>query len=260
MISSVTDLAESSTNSWGESSGLDAQSMIFESVRAMEDVALNTEPELAFWQAAWAVYAERGLHGELLERYRTEVRSRWTEAHLYLLFVCPYETLHLKPDPETRAETNRLWEWDVAEVFLGADFENIRRYKEFEVSPQGEWVDVDVDLDSANHEDGWVWRSGFEVAARIDAAAKVWYGAMKIPFAAFAGQRPVEGMEFRANLLRSQGSGDGQVLIAWQPPMRSTFHVPERFGVLRLGTGRLDNCDLRSPIGFGGALDVGPED
>ena len=28
----------------------------------------------------------------------------------------------------------------MAEVFLSADFDNIRRYKEFEISPQGEFV------------------------------------------------------------------------------------------------------------------------
>jgi hypothetical protein len=36
--------------------------------------------------------------------------------------------------------------------FIGDDFKNIRRYKEFEVSPQGEWVDLDVNLDNPPHE------------------------------------------------------------------------------------------------------------
>ena len=48
-------------------------------------------------------------------------------------------------------ETNELWNWDVAEVFIGSDFKNIRRYKEFEVSPQAEWVDLDVNLDAPRH-------------------------------------------------------------------------------------------------------------
>ena len=72
----------------------------------------------------------------------------------------------------------------MAEVFIGADFKNIRRYKEFEVSPQGEWIDLDINLDSPRHEDGWVWNSGFQSSARIDRAAKVWYGFMRIPYAA----------------------------------------------------------------------------
>jgi hypothetical protein len=34
----------------------------------------------------------------------------------------------------------------VAEVFIGADFTDIRHDKEFEISPQGEWVDFEIDL------------------------------------------------------------------------------------------------------------------
>ena len=56
--------------------------------------------------------------------YRTEVRTRWTKNNLYFLFVCPYEELHLKPAPNTQKETNELWNWDVAEVFVGSDFKN----------------------------------------------------------------------------------------------------------------------------------------
>ena len=72
----------------------------------------------------------------------------------------------------------------MAEVFIGSDFKNIRRYKEFEISPRGEWIDLDIDLDAPRHEDGWVWNSGFEAAARVDAASKIWYGFMRIPYSA----------------------------------------------------------------------------
>jgi hypothetical protein len=37
-----------------------------------------------------------------MPKYRTEVRSRWTKDSLYLLYVCPYEELYLKPDPKAR--------------------------------------------------------------------------------------------------------------------------------------------------------------
>ena len=116
--------------------------------------------------------------------HRTEIRSRWSSGNLYFLFICPYEQLNLKPDPKTDTETNELWKWDVAEVFIGSDFQHIRRYKEFEISPQGEWIDLDIDLNSPRHEDGWVWNSGFQAAARIDRANKTWYAFMRIPYAA----------------------------------------------------------------------------
>ena len=174
------------------------------------------------------------LMGSSFLTIRTEVRSRWTKDNLYLLYVCPYEELHLKPSPNTVAETNELWNWDVAELFIGSDFHDIRRYKEFEVSPQGEWVDLDINLALPHHEDGWTWNSGFQVAARIDRKAKVWYGAMRIPFAAIDERTPEAGNVFRANLFRGQGPPERQKSIAWKAPMRDTFHTPERFGQLEL--------------------------
>jgi DUF1365 family protein len=153
---------------------------------------------------------------------------------LYLLFACPYEGLYLKPDPNTKQETNELWNWDVAEVFLGSDFHDIKRYREFEVSPQGEWIDLDIDLHNPHHEDGWTWNSRFEVTARIDGSSKIWYGAMRIPFSAIDTRAPAPGNTLRVNLFRSQGPPSSRREITWQPPMRNTFHVPERFGLLKL--------------------------
>ena len=169
-----------------------------------------------------------------LPQFATEVRSRWTAGNLYFLFICPYDELYLKPNPTTLSETNELWKWDVAEVFLGSDFKNIKKYKEFEISPQGEWIDLDIDLNKPHHEDGWVWNSAFQVAARIDRAKKIWYGTMRIPFAALATVVPAPGLEFRMNLFRGQGPPSNWKSITWQPPMTGTFHTPERFGVLKL--------------------------
>jgi Carbohydrate family 9 binding domain-like len=207
---------------------------VFESNRSAADVPLSTDPALPFWRAARPIYADRGPLGQSEPPYRTEIRSRWTEKNLYFLFVCPYQELNLKPSPATSTETYGLWNWDVAEVFIGSDFENIRHYKEFEISPQGEWIDLDIDLTSPHHEDGWKWNSGFAVAARIDAAAKVWYGAMRIPISALQDRPPSAGEGFRVNLFRSQGPAASRVQITWQPTMSSTFHVPEKFGILRL--------------------------
>lgn len=206
----------------------------FKSVYAAREVALNTNPESNFWLGASPVYAEVDINGKTLPKYRTEVRSRWTKESLYLLYACPYEELHLKPSPNTARETNELWNWDVAELFIGSNFNNIRRYKEFEVSPQGEWVDLDVDLALPHHEVGWTWNSGFQVAARIDPNAKIWYAVMRIPFAALDPRVPAAGNVFRANLFRSQGPPDRQHAVAWRAPMSKTFHVPERFGRLEL--------------------------
>jgi hypothetical protein len=204
------------------------------SVWAERDVALDTNVSSAFWQAAVPVYMEDNAHGKADPKYRTEIRIRWTNQNLYLLYVCPYEELNLKPNPRTNAETNELWNWDVAEAFIGSDFNDIRRYREFEISPQGEWIDLDVDLHKPHHEDGWTWNSGMEVSARIDRAAHVWYGAMRIPYSAIDSRPAAAGNVLRINLFRSQGPATAPHEIAWQAPMSNTFHVPERFGLLEL--------------------------
>jgi hypothetical protein len=157
-----------------------ADPAVIQSTHANQDVSLDLDPASQFWRASNPVYMEKDNLGKIVPGHRTEVRARWTKDNLYFLFVCPYEQLHLKPSPTTQKETNELWNWDVAEVFIGSDFADIQRYKEFEVSPQGEWIDLDIDLHKPHHEEGWTWNSGFEVKARIDAAAHVWYGAMRI--------------------------------------------------------------------------------
>src|ERR1035437_3106510 len=155
-----------------------------ESKHAPRDTPADTDPSSGFWRGVPPIFAERDGSGNLVPGYRSEIRSRWTGRYLYFLFICPYEQLNLKPEPRTDTETNELWKWDVAEVFIGSDFKNIRRYKEFELSPRGEWIDLDINLDAPRQEDGWVWNSVFQPSARMDQANKTWYGFMRIPHAA----------------------------------------------------------------------------
>lgn len=209
-------------------------SSTFKSEYAAHDVVLDTDTQSAFWRGATSVYADVDNWGHRVNAYRTKIESRWTINNLYLLFECPYEELYLKPSPDAAKETYGLWNWDVAELFIGSDFHNIRRYKEFEVSPQAEWIDLDINLDHPDHTGGWTWNSGFQVAARIDPQTKVWYGAMRIPFTALDSRPPVPGRTFRANLFRGQGPPDRHKSIAWMAPMGETFHAPEKFGLITL--------------------------
>jgi hypothetical protein len=205
-----------------------------ESRRAPGDTAPDTNPGSDFWRGAPAIFAASDGRGNPVPGHKTEIRSRWTPGNLYFLFICPYESLNLKPEPKTAEETNELWKWDVAEVFIGSDFQNIRRYKEFEISPRGEWVDLEINLDAPRHEDGWKWNSGFQVAARIDETAKVWYGCMRIPYAAVDARPAAAGNVLRINFYRAQGARPNHRSIAWQPTGAASFHVPEAFGTLKL--------------------------
>ncbi len=215
--------------------GLAVGSDQIESKRAPRDASADTDPNSSFWRGVPPIFAERDGAGNPVPGYRTEIRSRWTPENLFFLFVCPYEQLNVKPNPKTEIETNELWKWDVAEVFIGSDFKNIKRYKEFEISPQGEWVDLDIDLDAPRHaRDGWMWNYGFKSAARIDRTAKIWYGFMRIPYTAVDPRPAAAGNTLRVNFFRSQGAGPAHKAIVWQPTHRQTFHVPEVFATLRL--------------------------
>jgi len=207
----------------------------FISVRAPADVSLDTNPTSEFWRAAKPVIIDTDNKGVRQSGFTMEVRTRWTPENLYFLFQCPYQDLYLKPNPSTASETNQLWNWDVAEVFIGSDFENIRRYKEFEVSPQAEWVDLDIDLSKTHPETGWLWNSGFKAAARVDRTSKTWYAAMRIPLKAIDKRGPKEGNEFRVNLYLSEGKAPNHRSLVWRPTLKSSFHIPEKFGILKLG-------------------------
>ena len=211
-----------------------ANTTIISAVRARNDAALTADPDAKEWTNIKGILAERGPRAELTPGHRTEIRARWTDKNLYLLFICPYEQLYSKPNPSTTTETNRLWEWDVAEVFIGSDFQNIKRYTEFQVSPQGEWVDLDIDRNPQPPNHNVQWNSGFEVKARIVAEKKIWYGEMRIPFDKLDKRPAKAGNELRINFYRFQGPPPDRKRIAWRPTNSDNYHTPEAFGTLRL--------------------------
>jgi hypothetical protein len=202
------------------------------SKHAEQDCAPDADPHAAFWQKAPAVTVDADAYGNKVDGHTTEVRSRWTASNLYFLFLCPYEELHLKPNPVLDRATGGLWNWDVAETFIGSQRDPIDRYKEFELSPQGEWLDFDIDLKQPDKVALTSWTSGFQVAARVQQDLKTWYGCMRIPYASIEAGNAQAGNILRINFFRSQGTKPVQ--MAWQPPQGASFHVPERFGTLKL--------------------------
>ena len=211
-----------------------ADGSVIVSHRARADFALTADPGAAPWKSVSGVVAEKDRFGKVVPHHRTEIRSRWTDKNVYFLFIAPYEELYVKPDPTTTAETNKLWDWDVAEAFIGADFKDIKKYKEFQVSPQAEWVDLAIDRGTQPPSHDVAWNSGYEVKARVDRDHRIWYGAMRIPMPAIGVPAPKPGVETRINLYRCQGPPDHRKYINWQAVKNETFHTPEAFGRLRL--------------------------
>jgi hypothetical protein len=206
----------------------------FLSLYTRDEARLDTDPQSRFWLAAPPISADRDSFGQPAAGIKTTIRSRWTERDLFVLFECVYQTLYVRPAPSRYGKTWGLWNWDVVELFIGDDWEHIERYKEFELSPQGEWLDFAIDRTPPDLEGNREWASGFETAARIDSKQGVWYGVMRVPFVAITEAAIAEGKKFRANLYRIEGPPGKRQLVAWQVPHSDNFHVPGAFGNLVL--------------------------
>lgn len=178
---------------------------------------------------------ERGPRGETVALAPTEVRTLWSETALYVQFVCPFRQMYLRPEPNPAKESFGLWDYDVTEVFVGADYQHIGRYKEFEVSPQDDWVDLDVDWDrSKGKETDWTWNSGFTHQVSIDKKANTWRSEMKIPMKSIGVNHPAPGTRLRINFYRIEDKEPHRVYLAWRPTGARSFHVPAAFGEIEL--------------------------
>lgn len=208
---------------------------VIRSFYAQKDWEPTADPATPEWAAVqqFAVTASKDTFGKPVNKLATEIRSRWTHKYLYLLFTCPYDELNRKKDPVTDEQTNKLWNWDVAEAFIGSDYLKTSHYKEFQVSPQSEYVDLDIDLSDPKAK-GIDWDSGMTVKGRIDADKKIWYGEMRIPFQSLDVKQAKAGDELRIGLYRISGVDPNRVYIAWRPTGAGTFHVPDAFGSLVL--------------------------
>jgi hypothetical protein len=207
---------------------------VLESRRAASDFELTANPDAPQWKGVAGVSTARNYQNDPIPGPATEIRSRWTDKTLYLLYTCPYDELNLKPDPNPAVETPRLWNWEVAEAFIGTDFDHIARYKELQVSPQSEWVDLDINREDSKAAGGMAWNSGYKVKGRIDRARRIWYGEMAIPMSAIGVTAAKAGTEMRVGLYRIAGTETDKKYYAWQPTGQTTFHVPQAFGRLRL--------------------------
>ncbi|MBV9762987.1 MAG: carbohydrate-binding family 9-like protein [Acidobacteriaceae bacterium] len=197
---------------------------------------LTVDPEAEVWKNAASQIMDKDCQRVITyKNLATEIRAFWTDENLYLLFKCPYTNLNLFLPPNNSAAHVGLWDRDVVEMFLGYDWKNIRHYREFEIAPTGDWIDLAIDLDHDSYDHSW--RSGWHTKARIDEARKIWYAAAEIPLSSVSPEPVRNGTKWRGNLYRIDGLGPDpqRHFMCWQPTCvqkRDSNHVPEHFGTL----------------------------
>lgn len=199
---------------------------------------LSLDPDALEWKNAAVRWMDKDCSRQIsYPNLKTEMRAFWTDTDLYLVFRCPYTVLNLFLPADNSQERRGLWDRDVVEMFLGDDWTNIRHYREFEIAPTGDWVDLAIDLDRKDDGGALKWNSGWQTMARIDKERKVWYAAAKIPLSAVSAKRVESGTKWRMNLYRIDGLGEDpqRHFLCWQPTCvqnRDPNHVPEHFGTL----------------------------
>jgi hypothetical protein len=186
-------------------------------------------PAEAAWENARAIrfdYDWQGKHGD--PQRETEVRLLWTREALYLRFLAHYRSITIFADAEANGRRDQLWERDVVEVFLQPAGTDGRRYKEFEVSPNGFWIDLDI-APGEKHD----LKSGLKRRARVDEKSKTWKADLVLPMKGLTA-RFDPAAAWRVNFYRVEGADEPRFYSAWRPTETPTpnFHVPEAFGQL----------------------------
>lgn len=209
------------------------------SLYAGDDVEALLDGTAPVWREAAIATADRLWSGRPVgaddESAALAVSSVWTEAAAYFRFDCRFSELNVNPDLGLDGPIDRLWEYDVVEVFLrppgGAE------YLEIEVSPLGQWVDLRI-IEPRRRVD-LHWRSHLRSVVQLDRTCRRWLTLLRLPWEPLlqVSQRPgkpAAGDSWRVNFFRAAGFEPNRLYLSWRPTLtlEPDFHVPDAFGHL----------------------------
>lgn len=199
-------------------------------IHVANEIVLDAAHPAAEWQHAVPLTFCADWQGKNPDPGReTQLRVLWSPQTLYLRFECRYRELYVFADADPNGRRDHLWDRDVVEAFLQPDPSRERCYKEFEVSPNGMWIDLDIfpaglaDL-----------RSGLRLSVVLDEKSHTWTAELALPMKALALNFDPNSV-WRANFYRVEGAQESRTYMAWQPTgtPEPNFHVPAAFGRLR---------------------------
>ena len=198
-------------------------------VRMQEPTDADGFPSLISWELSTPLRFDTDWQGKNSDPEReTEVRLLWTPETLFVRFQARFRTITVFPDAEPNGRRDKLWDRDVAEVFLQPDQSQLRHYKEFEVSPNGFWIDLNI-APGEKHD----LKSGLRRRVILDETAKTWTAELVLPMKCLVGRFDPTAT-WRVNFYRVEGAAEPRFYSGWQPTRTAApnFHVPEVFGEL----------------------------
>jgi alpha-galactosidase len=189
-------------------------------------------PDPSAWEKALPIAFCSNWRGERPDPMReTQVRLLWSNEYLFIRFHCRYRTMYVYEDKLGRRD--KLWLKDVAEVFIQPSAHDPRHYREFEISPNGDWLDLDID-----HGKRSILYWDLTTRVSIDPGSSVWTAELALQLGKMV--RAFDPNEiWRLNLFRIEGWGPDRFYSSWLPTHtpRPNFHVPECFGTLQFVKG-----------------------
>ena len=200
----------------------------------------------AAWKKADLIHLVHS-DGSGAPRQPTVVRALWSDTYLFLAFDCTDTDIWAGLDKHDSA----IYEEEVVEVFLN-DNADRREYVELEVSPNNTTFDTLI----LNPGSGKKFKTmldyectGWKTAVKVDGTVgrsatpnkqgdHRWTVEMAIPMDQLylaPHHPPLTGDRWCWNLFRIDrpaGDRSNHEFTCWSPPLKPSFHTPERFGYL----------------------------
>ena len=195
--------------------------------RLKNRLGLDGLPIIRDWEGASPIAFCSDWRGGSPDPHReTELRLLWSPGHLFARFRCRYRNIFVYEGIQGRRD--RLWLRDVAEIFIQPQPNEPRNYKEFEISPNGDWLDLEIAPGRK-----LILECDMKSRVNVDAQTRVWTAEMGIPLEKLTGRFNPEA-SWRVNVFRIEGEEPNRFYSAWQPTHTAepNFHVPERFAEL----------------------------
>jgi len=196
----------------------------------VDGVSLDAAHPAEVWKSATPIVFSSDWQGQNADpAQETSVRVLWSRKYLYLRFECHYRELFTFEDSDPNGRRDHLWDRDVAEAFLQPDSSRERFYREFEISPNGMWIDLDIFPGGSAD-----LKSGLQRSVVVDEKSRIWAAELAIPMKSLTANFDPSAI-WRANFYRVEGKTEPREYLAWQPTKtpQPNFHVPSGFGSLR---------------------------
>jgi alpha-galactosidase len=200
-------------------------------VKLRDPLAQNGFPSQKAWSSAIPIRFCSDWQAKNPDSLRqTEIRTIWSPETIFFRFEAKYRDLYTFPEQNIRHD--ELWTRDVAEVFIQPNSESGHTYKEIEISPNGNWLDL-----ALNNGKGSDLNCDMKSRASIDVKEKVWRAEIAIPLQCLTRQFDPKS-DWRVNFFRVEGAEPNRFYSAWHATKtpKPNFHVPEAFGVLHFSS------------------------